>query len=253
MEGAPRTFALSDVLDVNDEARAVATGSRVELVEGGEERTVTSSTRTEFVKTMRDYRLRGSLQKPIEAMARGLRTVMPSEVLRDARRMLSPLDFCRLLSGLRGVDVADWRRHTRYAGGLQPDAKEVKLFWNVVEGWSKTHPKRLHGLLQFATGSRRVPVGGFAHLVGLNGGRHPFTLHAGRHLPEGALPTAHACVCTIDVPAFVDFEAASQKLAAAVDLGTRRFDEHETHESSDDEEPRTESDEDSSAEELDLS
>ena len=52
---------------------------------------------------------------------------MPSEVLRDARRMLSPLDFCRLLSGLRGVDVADWRRHTRYAGGLQPDAKEVAL------------------------------------------------------------------------------------------------------------------------------
>jgi hypothetical protein len=101
----------------------------------------------------------------------------------------------------------------------------------------------LHGLLQFATGSRRVPVGGFAHLVGLNGGRHPFTLHAGRHLPPGALPTAHACVCTIDVPAFVDFEAASQKLVQCVDLGTRRFDEHETHESSDDDEEEPETDE----------
>ena len=98
-----------------------------------------------------------------------------------------------------------------------------------------------------------MPVGGFAHLVGLNGGRHPFTLHAGRHLPAGALPTAHACVCTIDVPAFVDFEAASQKLVQCVDLGTRRFDEHETHESSDDEEEEPVTDEDSSVEELDLS
>ena len=199
MEGAPRTFALSDVLDVNDEARAVATGSRVELVEGGEERTVTSENRNEFVETMRDYRLRGSLRAPIQAMARGLRTVMPSEVLRDARRMLSPLDFCRLLSGLRGVDVADWRRHTRYAGGLQPDAKEVKLFWNVVE---VGRAPEVHGLLQFATGSRRVPVGGFAHLVGLNGGRHPLPTRAGIYR-RARCRRRRRCVCTIDVPAFI--------------------------------------------------
>ena len=55
------------------------------------------------------------------------------------------------------------------------------------------------------------------------------------------------------MPAFVDFEAASSKLEAAVELGTRRFDEHETHESSDDEEPATDEDEGSSVEELDLS
>ena len=58
---------------------------------------------------------------------------------------------------------------------------------------------------------------------------------------------------SIDVPAFVDFEAASQKLMQCVDLGTRRFDEHETHESSDDDEPATDEDEGSSVEELDLS
>ena len=57
------------------------------------------------------------------------------------------------------------------------------------------------------------------------------------------MATAHACVCTIDVPAFVDFEAASSKLEAAVELGTRRFDEHETHESSDDDEDEPETDE----------
>ena len=235
LKGAPRTFTSQDILGENDQRRAVAPGSRVELGSGGSLRAVTAANRSEFVGKVRDHRLRASIREPLKAMARGLRVVMPSEVLHDARRMLSPTDFCRLLSGLREVDVADWKKHTRYAGGLLPKAREVRLFWSVVEAWAKTHPKRLHGLLQFATGSRRVPVGGFAHLVGLNGGRHPFTLHAGKHLSLGALPTAHACVCTIDVPVFADYDAAAQKLAVAVDLGTKRFDEHETHESSDDE------------------
>ena len=40
-----------------------------------------------------------------------------------------------------------------------------------------------------------MPVGGFAHLVGLNGGKHPFTLAAGGHLPPGAkgLSTKFPC------------------------------------------------------------
>ena len=67
-------------------------------------------------------------------------------------------------------------------------------------------------LLQFATGSRRPPAGGFGRLQGFNGGVHPFTIakaHERRSGSRGAdagtsgeekelarLPTAHACICT---------------------------------------------------------
>lgn len=74
-----------------------------------------------------------------------------------------------------------------------------------------------------------MPVGGFAHLVGLNGGRHLFTLASGHHMTPGSLPTAHACVCTIDLPVFESRAAAERKLLEAVLVGTKRFDEHETH------------------------
>ena len=136
--------------------------------------------------------------------------------------------------------MGDWRRHTRLAGGLRANAREVRWFWAVVDKWAGGAPpdkRRLHGLLQFATGSRRVPVGGFAHLVGLNGGKHPFTLSSGAHLSEGSLPTAHACICTVDLPRFASLAAAEKKLLEAVDVGTKRFDEHPTaeHDDRDDE------------------
>ncbi|KAJ8601677.1 hypothetical protein CTAYLR_007459 [Chrysophaeum taylorii] len=208
-------------------------GSSVELVAGGDDLTVTPETRLDFVTRMCDWRLRESIRGPLAAMARGLRAAVPPTVLADARKMLSAGDFVRLLSGLRDIDVHDWRRNTRFAGGLRPDATEVVWFWNVVEKWAAgpKHVKdRLHQCLQFATGSRRVPIGGFAHLVGLNGGKHPFTLSSGSHLAKGSLPTAHACICTIDLPRFDSFEAAESKLLAAVQAGTKRFDEHATRE-----------------------
>ena len=191
-------------------------GSRIELLPRGDETFVTLDSKKAFVSAVVDWRLRSSLERPLRAMARGLHAAVPSAVLSDAKKMLSPTDLARLLSGLRDVDVADFKRHAKVAGGLRPDAKEVAFFWTTIELWAQSDKHRLHDLLQFATGSRRVPVGGFAHLVGLNGGKHPFTLSSGAHLPKGALPTAHACICTIDLPKFDTLEQAKTKLHTAV-------------------------------------
>ena len=212
-------MALSDE-DLKERADVSRTppGSRVELIEGGDSKVVTVENKAGFVKAMIDWRLRQSLRGPLRAMARGLHATVPSSVLQDAKKMLTPVDLARLVSGLRDVDVADFKRHTRFGGGLRPDAVEVTYFWETIDKWAQTDKNRLHDLLQFATGSRRVPVGGFAHLVGLNGGKHPFTLSSGAYLPPGALPTAHACICTVDLPKFRNAETAQAKLLAAVRL-----------------------------------
>lgn len=213
-EGNGRGSSTSDL-------RTLAAGSRVELIAGGDDITVNPENRLDFALRMCDWRLRVGLEEPIRAMVSGLHAAVPSNVMTEAKKMLSANDFVHLLSGLRDIDVVDWRRHTRLAGGLRAEANEVVWFWKVIQEWS-TGPKfvkdRLHQCLQFATGSRRVPVGGFAHLVGLNGGKHPFTLSSGSHLAPGSLPTAHACICTIDLPAFASYEMAETKLLAAVRL-----------------------------------
>jgi len=70
-----------------------------------------------------------------------------------------------------------------------------------------------------------VPVGGFAQLVGFNGGKHLFTLARGAHLKPQSLPTSHACICTLDLPPWDSFKAARCKLLRATEAGGGRFDE----------------------------
>ena len=65
--------------------------------------------------------------------------------------------------GLPEVDISDWMKHTdvKYQEGLYPNKKAKKIvewFWQIVESFSQEQRARL---LQFTTGTSRVPVEGF--------------------------------------------------------------------------------------------
>jgi len=201
-------------------------GAQVALVPGGHDREVSESNKLLFLEKLLEWRLRGSMAGPIAAMREGLHAVVPPAVREEARRMLSPSEVHGLLAGMRDIDVEDWRWNSRLAGGLSAGSQEVRWFWQIVRQWAADgRQDRMQDLLQFATGSRRVPVGGFAQLVGFNGGKHLFTLAKGTHLSAQSLPTSHACICTVDVPPWASFEAAKQKLSSALEVGRGRFDE----------------------------
>jgi hypothetical protein len=200
--------------------------TQVALVPGGQDLTVTEVNKHEFVAALANWRLRGSLMGPVGAMLRGLHVAVPSSVLAEARRMLTPHELHALLAGSRDIDTENWERNTRLVGGLTSHSSEVRWFWRTVHQWaSEGRQDRLQDLLQFTTGSRRVPVGGFAQLVGFNGGKHLFTLAKGAHMSCRSLPTSHACICTMDLPPWESFESAQLKLLAATEAGRLRFDE----------------------------
>ena len=67
-----------------------------------------------------------------------------------------------LLCGMQDVDVEDWQRNTVYRH-YAPQSKQIQWFWQFVK--SLDNEKRAR-LLQFVTGTCRVPVGGFAELIG---------------------------------------------------------------------------------------
>ena len=79
-------------------------------------------------------------------------------------------------------------------------------------------------LLQFVTGSRRPPAGGFAQLQGFNGGVHKFTLCLG-DLPTNSLPRAHACICTIDLPPYATYAVLRRSVYTALSMGCVGFDD----------------------------
>ncbi|RHY29940.1 hypothetical protein DYB32_009457 [Aphanomyces invadans] len=71
-------------------------------------------------------------------------------------------------------------------------------FWEVVEGMS---PPDRSKLLQFATGSSRVPVQGFKGLTSYDGEICHFTLK-GVPYECGVYPATHACYNRIDLPLY---------------------------------------------------
>merc|ERR1711881_459384 len=71
-----------------------------------------------------------------------------------------------VLFGAPDIDVNEWRRSTVYRGALEETSDVVEMFWAEVEGWPVEKRARL---LQWCTGSTRVPVGGFDQLLGRDG------------------------------------------------------------------------------------
>lgn len=67
-----------------------------------------------------------------------------------------------IICGLGKIDVSDWKANTRLKH-CTPDSNVVKWFWKAVELFDEERRARL---LQFVTGSSRVPLQGFKALQG---------------------------------------------------------------------------------------
>lgn len=72
------------------------------------------------------------------------------------------LNLQLIICGLGKIDVNDWKANTRLKH-CTPDSNIVKWFWKAVEFFDEERRARL---LQFVTGSSRVPLQGFKALQG---------------------------------------------------------------------------------------
>lgn len=88
-------------------------------------------------------------------------------------------------------------------------------FWEIVNSYDEEMRARL---LQFVTGSSRVPIQGFKNLQGSTGAGTPrlFTIHL-VEAPTSNLPKAHTCFNRIDIPNYETKEKFYEKLTKAVE------------------------------------
>ena len=130
----------------------------VELRDGGAAVAVTSENRIEYIHLMADYRLNRELSEQTRAFVGGVHAVVPAGWL----RLFSTRELQRLIRGDDApVDVADMRRHTRYAGGYHDLAPTIRDLWSVL-GECGAEDRAL--FVKFATGCSKPPLLGFAHL-----------------------------------------------------------------------------------------
>lgn len=112
------------------------------------------------------------------------------------------------------IDINDWKSNTRLKHCL-PDTPVVKWFWQAVESYSEERRARL---LQFVTGSSRVPLQGFKALQGSTGASGPrlFTIHLIEASTDN-LPKAHTCFNRIDLPPYETYDKLYEKLTQAIE------------------------------------
>jgi len=160
-----------------------------ELVPNGAATPVTQKNVNDYLKLRLKERVLDVCQRGLDAFLDGLYSVVPFE----AFLLLSARELELTLCGIPTVPVDDWRASTVYAGAfadLGDDHPVVDFFWDVVAAFSNEQRAKL---LQWCTGSSKVPVQGFDYLQGRDGVTRCFTLTS-VELSQAVYPRAHTYV-----------------------------------------------------------
>ncbi len=72
-------------------------------------------------------------------------------------------------------------------------------------------------LIQFITGTSKIPAGGFANLKGMNGMQR-ISIHKDPN--SNQLPKAHTCFNQLDLPNYQTKDILKQKLVTAITWGS---------------------------------
>jgi len=178
---------------------AASRGKKVyELVPNGAKMDVTDDNKEKYVKARIQWIAKGRASKQTEALCQGFWEVCPAtdQIL----RVLNVSELEQLMCGQVDIDCVDWRAHTQYTGDYNNDSQVVQWWWEAISALS---PEEKQVLLQFATGTSIVPVGGFKELQSVPGKSCKFTIAVD---PTGncILPRAHTCFNRVDIP---DYES----------------------------------------------
>jgi hypothetical protein len=194
-----RDNAGADALDLDFTVTCEALGRRQthDLVPGGRDIAVTDANKKDYLLRRFKFRMLDSVSEQLWGFLCGLYEVVPQEGL-------SVFDYQELellIAGVPEIDLDDWQRHTRYVGLFKKAASKhivCKWFWEVVEGFSQEDRARL---LQFSTGTSRLPAQGFKALESYDGNFRNFTL-AGVDKKDILIPRSHTCFNRIDLPTY---------------------------------------------------
>ncbi|KJE90630.1 ubiquitin ligase [Capsaspora owczarzaki ATCC 30864] len=178
----------------------------VELRENGAQTRVTEENKKEYIQAMVDWRVRRGIKDQFQSFMFGFNEIIPPQLL----GIFDEKELELLICGLNELDVADWEANTIYRS-YTPTSKQVKWFWQAVRSFDAETKARL---LQFVTGTSRVPMGGFKDLQGANG---PQKFCIEKTGSPDSLPRSHSCFHRLDLPAYRTYEQLVSKLRFAID------------------------------------
>ncbi|XP_046961279.1 E3 ubiquitin-protein ligase Su(dx) [Vanessa cardui] len=177
-----------------------------ELKPSGDKERVTEANKEQYLQLVTQWRMTRGIEEQTIAFLDGFNEVVPLEWL----KYFDERELELMLCGMQEVDVDDWQRNTIYRHYTRT-SKQVAWFWQFVRQMDNEKRARL---LQFVTGTCRVPVGGFAELMGSNGPQRFCIEKVGK---DTWLPRSHTCFNRLDLPPYKSYEQLCEKLNYAIE------------------------------------
>ncbi|XP_030204358.1 NEDD4-like E3 ubiquitin-protein ligase WWP1 isoform X2 [Gadus morhua] len=167
---------------------------------------VTEENKEEYISLMAEWRFSRGVEGQTKAFLDGFNEVVPLQWL----QYFDEKELEVMLCGMQEVDLQDWQRNTVYRHYTR-NSKQIIWFWQLVK--EVDNEVRLR-LMQFVTGTCRLPLGGFAELMGSNGPQKFCIEKVGK---ETWLPRSHTCFNRLDLPPYKSFEQLKEKLLFAIE------------------------------------
>lgn len=203
-----------DDLTFTTESDEFGTVRSVELKEYGANTLVTEENKKEYVQLLTEFKLTTAIKPQIDAFLRGFHEIIPAHLI----SVFNEQEVELLISGMPEIDLDDWKAHCEYHGGYTIASPQIQWFWRAVRSYD--HETRAK-LIQFVTGTSKVPLEGFAKLQGSDG-IQKFQIHRDPRTKD-RLPTAHTCFNQLDLPEYETYEELRQQLLLAINEGETGF------------------------------
>ncbi|KRT83092.1 hypothetical protein AMK59_4293 [Oryctes borbonicus] len=186
--------------------------SVVELKPSGANIPVDNSNKDEYIDCVIRWRFVSRVQNQMDAFLNGFSELVPLGVI----KLFDENELELLMCGIQNIDVKDWKQNTMYKGDYHSNHIVVQWFWRVVLSFPNEMRARL---LQFVTGTSRVPMNGFKELYGSNGPQL-FTIEKWGTIYN--YPRAHTCFNRLDLPPYESYQQLREKLIKAIE-GSQGF------------------------------
>lgn len=178
----------NDITDIITETFAIETdafGEKqvIDLIPDGRNIPVTQENKEEYIQRVVEYRLVESVREQLDNFMKGFHEIIPPDLI----SIFNEQELELLISGLPDIDVDEWKNNTEYHN-YSASSPQIQWFWRAVRSFDKEERAKL---LQFVTGTSKVPLNGFKELEGMNG-VSKFNIHRD-YGNNDRLPSAHTC------------------------------------------------------------
>ena len=131
-----------------------------------------------------------------EEIRKSLYKLIPKTILEK----LSSDELELIINGKPYIDIDEWKTYTEYREPYNKNSKVIIWFWEIM---NTLNQNQLSNFLQFSTGSKRVPIKGFAELESNRGNISRFTIIKSNYVSKNKnYIKAHTCFNRIELPNF---------------------------------------------------